>query len=40
MQIIDVNGRLVRVIADENFSEGNHDVTFSRESLAAGIYFL
>jgi hypothetical protein len=40
MQIIDVNGRSIRVIADENFSDGGHDVTFDRESLAAGIYFL
>jgi len=37
---MDVNGRLLKVITNENFSEGNHEVTFNRESLSAGIYLL
>jgi hypothetical protein len=40
IELIDVNGRSLKVIADENFSEGKHEVTFNRESLSAGIYFL
>ena len=37
---MDVNGRSLKVIADQNFSEGVNEVTFNRESLSAGIYFL
>jgi hypothetical protein len=40
IELMDVNGRSLRVIAGADFSEGNHDVTFNRESLSAGIYFL
>ncbi len=40
IEILDVNGRSLKVIADENFSEGSHEIKFNRESLSAGIYFL
>ncbi len=40
IELKDVNGRSLKVIADADFSEGNHEVTFNRESLIAGIYFL
>ncbi|MBK6484809.1 MAG: T9SS type A sorting domain-containing protein [Chitinophagaceae bacterium] len=40
IEIMDVNGRSIRVIANNNFSSGTHEVTFNRESLIAGIYFL
>ncbi len=38
--ITDVKGRLLKIIADENFSKGNHQINFNRESLAAGTYFI
>jgi hypothetical protein len=37
---MDLNGQLLRVITDLIFKEGRHEVTFSRELLIAGIYFL
>ncbi|MBK6484808.1 MAG: T9SS type A sorting domain-containing protein [Chitinophagaceae bacterium] len=40
IELMDVNGRSLRVIAHEDFSAGTHEVTFNRESLVAGIYFL
>jgi hypothetical protein len=40
IKILDLNGRTLKVIADDFFSEGNHELTFNRESLSAGIYFL
>jgi hypothetical protein len=40
IELLDVNGRALSVIANRNFSTGNHELTFNRESLNAGIYFL
>ncbi len=47
IELMDVNGRSVSVIAHKDFSAGSHEVTFSvrspsdnRASLPAGIYFL
>ncbi len=38
--ISDVNGRILKVITEENYSEGKHRINFSRESLTAGMYYL
>lgn len=38
--IIDAKGRRLKVIADENFSTGIHTISFSRESLTAGMYYV
>ena len=38
--VADTRGRSLKIIADANFSEGNHKINFNRESLAAGIYYL
>ena len=38
--LTDVHGKSLKVIADKNFSEGIHQVRFSRELLPVGIYFL
>lgn len=40
IDLLDVNGRSLKVIAEMNFSSGTHEITFLRESLQAGIYFL
>jgi hypothetical protein len=40
IQVMDVNGRSLKVIAQEDFSQGSHEVTFNRESLSTGIYFI
>ncbi len=40
IQILDVNGRSLKVIAQNAFSQGSHEITFNRESLSAGIYFV
>jgi len=40
MEILDVNGRSLRVIANEDFSAGDHEVIFNRGALSSGIYLL
>jgi hypothetical protein len=40
MQLMDVNGKSIGVIASQDFSAGSHEVSLHRESLSAGIYFL
>ena len=40
IELMDVNGRSLKVIADADFSEGNHEAAFNRGSVSAGIYFL
>ena len=40
IEIMDINGRSLRVITNNNFSAGIHEVTYNCESLIAGIYFL
>lgn len=38
--ITDVNGALLKAIANAGFSAGDHTIQFNRESLMPGIYFL
>lgn len=38
--VIDVNGRKIKVITNEVFAEGNHSINFTRNKLAAGMYYL
>ena len=40
LNIYDVQGRLVRTLADRVFSAGGHDLTFDGEAFPAGTYFL
>jgi hypothetical protein len=40
MEILNMNGRSLKTIANEHFSEGSHQLKFSRGSLMAGIYSL
>jgi hypothetical protein len=40
LKLFSLEGREVMTIADENFSEGTHQLTINRQSLSAGIYFL
>lgn len=40
IDVLDVNGRLVKSIAADHFSEGSHEVKFDTGFLTAGIYFL
>ena len=40
IELFSVDGKKVMMIADENFSEGNQEIKFNRESLTPGIYFL
>jgi len=40
IRLYNVNGTLVRVIADERFSSGNHSLPFEHDDLPAGIYLL
>ena len=40
IEIFSMDGKKVMTIADENFSEGNQEIKFNRESLTPGIYFL
>ena len=40
IQVMDMNGRILKTIANKGFPEGHHEVTFNRELLKAGVYFL
>jgi hypothetical protein len=40
ISIMDANGKVLQIVADENFLEGSYEVIFNRGSLIAGIYFL
>jgi flagellar hook assembly protein FlgD len=38
--VMDMNGKLLRTIADKNLSAGSHQINFDRGSLIAGTYLL
>ena len=38
--VMDMNGKLLRTIADKNLSAGSHQIKFDRGSLIAGTYLL
>jgi len=40
LKIFDVNGRLVKTIADGKFAQGNHKVEWNAANVEAGIYLL
>lgn len=40
IELFSVDGKKVMTIADESFSDGNHELNLNRTSLSAGIYFL
>jgi len=40
LNVYDVQGRLVRNLADHTFSAGGHELTFDGEAFPAGTYFL
>jgi hypothetical protein len=40
IRVTDAEGKLIKTIADANFSEGSHKINFNRQSLTAGIYYL
>jgi hypothetical protein len=40
IEIMDVNGRSLEVVANQNFPAGNYEISFDQESPVAGIYFL
>lgn len=40
LNLYDISGRLVNIIADKEFNEGNHQITLNTKDLGAGIYFL
>ena len=40
IRLFSVEAKEIMTIADENFSEGVHEVNFNRQLLTAGIYFL
>ena len=37
--VYDITGREISVLADDNFSAGNHSVLFNASSLPSGVYF-
>jgi len=40
LKIIDLNGRLVSILADKTFKEGDHEIVWNAGETDAGIYFL
>jgi len=40
ISIMDLNGRVVKVISDQYFYPGNHSVNFSGHKISSGIYFI
>lgn len=39
IQLFDTNGRLVRILLQQNMSRGQHSITIDRAGLTAGVYF-
>ena len=39
LQIFDITGRLIETLADREYSQGTHTVTFTPQNLASGVYF-
>lgn len=39
IQLFDANGRLVKTLAQQSFSRGQHQIVFERGGIAPGIYF-
>jgi hypothetical protein len=40
IEVMNINGRTLKIIANKDFSAGVHKLTFNRELLKAGVYFL
>jgi Secretion system C-terminal sorting domain len=40
IEVMDINGRTLKTIANKDFSAGTHTLTFNRELFQPGIYFL
>jgi hypothetical protein len=40
LKIFDLNGRLVTILADKVFDDGEHSIDWKAEDVSAGIYFL
>jgi flagellar hook assembly protein FlgD len=40
MDIFDLNGRLVKTVADKFFESGEHQIQWNAEDVNDGIYFL
>ena len=40
LAVYDMTGRLIKKIADKEFSEGNHQITLNTKDLKSGIYLL
>ena len=40
MQVYDVSGRLVSVLADGEYSAGEHAISFDADGLSSGVYFI
>jgi len=40
MELLDLSGRKIKTLLDENLEAGDHIVQMNREQLTAGIYFL
>ena len=39
IELYDISGRFIRSILNETKTKGKHQVSFSSENLASGIYF-
>ena len=39
LNIYDIQGRLVKNIADREYTKGYYEITFSGEELSSGIYY-
>ncbi|MEO8147680.1 MAG: T9SS type A sorting domain-containing protein, partial [Bacteroidia bacterium] len=40
IELIDMSGQVIKLIADDNFAKGNNTIHFNSQSIMAGMYFL
>ena len=40
VSIFDINGKLISILSDQNYSQGNHLIRFSNHELSSGIYYI
>jgi hypothetical protein len=40
LKIFDINGRLIKVLADQIYAEGQHAIEWNPENINAGVYYL
>ncbi|MCG8372626.1 MAG: T9SS type A sorting domain-containing protein, partial [Balneolales bacterium] len=40
VDVFDIGGRLVSILANQNYQQGNHQLVFDASGLASGVYII